>query len=243
MENGGRITIRTESATLDAAQCQTMPAASPGKYVRISVSDTGIGMDSEIQQHIFEPFFTTKPPGEGTGLGLSTVYGIVKNCGGWVGVESSPGAGATITVWLPAHEGPDYSVSASNAPENVAGTETLLVVEDDAALRQIIQSGLKMFGYRVLTAADGEAALAMASTRSGEIDLLLSDVVMPGMTGPQLANRMREEQPHIKILLMSGYVPHGRAAAVQSSDAFIAKPFTSTELAGRVRAVLDRRGD
>jgi PAS domain S-box-containing protein len=238
MPDGGLIEIRTADAVVSEAQCRSHSEASPGRYVRLSVVDSGIGMPSEVLAHAFEPFFTTKPAWQGTGLGLSTVYGIVHNCGGWITADSRPGEGATMNLWLPVREGPVDARSALAEHDRLRGDETILLVEDDPVVRVATANMLRRYGYGVVAAGDGVEAVRLATEWSGRIDLVLSDVVMPGMNGPETAAQLRSRRPGVKVLLMSGYRPD-ELREVAAELPFIAKPFTATTLARRVRAVLD----
>jgi CheY-like chemotaxis protein len=207
----------------------------------LAVTDTGIGMDAETRARIFEPFFTTKEAGKGTGLGLSTVYGIVKQSGGSITVESQPGRGATFRVYLPrvAQAGPVRD--AVGGPRRRRGSETVLLVEDEAEVRELTREILENEGYSVLLAADGPGALGVSQQHPGRIHLLLTDVVMPEMSGSELARRLQGRDPDLKVLYTSGYtddtlVRHGVS---ESRAALLHKPFTAESLAGKVREVLD----
>jgi PAS domain S-box-containing protein len=206
MPRGGTLTFETSAVDLDEDYVSRHAAGRPGPHVMLSVTDTGVGMDDATQSRIFEPFFTTKPQGEGTGLGLATVYGIVKQSGGFIWVYSEPGQGATFKIYLPRMDQPARTGSlASPHAEAACGTGSILVVEDQESLRRMIQEILEHHGYTVLAAADGEAALELARRHTGPLDLLLSDVVMPGMNGRELADRLGVLRPGIRALFMSGY--------------------------------------
>jgi CheY-like chemotaxis protein len=214
----------------------------PGEHVMLAVSDTGHGMTAEVRDRIFEPFFTTKEQGKGTGLGLATVHGIVKQSGGHVWVYSEPGRGTTFKVYIPRSDAavePEPPVAARI--EMPRGSETILVVEDEAALRELVHECLETVGYSVIEAAHGLDALALCERPDTRIDLLITDVVMPGLSGRELATRLKELRPEIRVLYMSGYtddavVLHGVLAA---DMAFLQKPFSAEGLAHRVREVLD----
>jgi signal transduction histidine kinase/CHASE3 domain sensor protein/ActR/RegA family two-component response regulator len=244
MPDGGRLTIEARDTPLTDEYAGTHFAVTPGSYVRIAVSDTGHGMTPDVQARIFEPFFTTKPHGKGTGLGLSTVFGIVKQLGGHIFVYSEPGHGSTFKVYLPRFEGAAEPAPPALEPGVwVGGTETVLIVEDDAAIREVVRRVLEMASYTVVEAATPRDALAVAERHEGPIHLLLTDVVMPELTGRQLADRLLRQRPRLAVLYMSGYtddaiVHQGR---LDPDTAFLQKPFTPEALLHRVREVLDRR--
>jgi nitrogen-specific signal transduction histidine kinase/ActR/RegA family two-component response regulator len=241
MPRGGKLTISTGNAEMDDAFVRLHPGAIPGSYVVLSVSDTGCGMDLETQTHIFEPFFTTKGEGKGTGLGLATVYGVVKQSGGYISVKSEPGIGSTFRIYLPRIQEPVASAAPVDGGEKKAhGCETVLLVEDAHVLRELARELLEAGGYTVLEAANGADAISLAEKHPGPIHLLLSDVVMPGMNGPELAGKIIGARPDTKVLYMSGYT--GDALPVQellnSGAALLHKPFTGLSLATKVREVL-----
>lgn len=242
MPSGGRLTIETANVEMDEGYLRGHPAAQPGSYVLLAVSDTGTGMDAETQAHIFEPFYTTKRPGKGTGLGLATAYGIVKQSGGFIWVYSEPDRGATFKVYLPrTKETAPRDVVRAAPPTPVRGSETILVVEDMAAVRAITQHVLQRQGYTVLQAPDGEAALLVAAKHDGRIHLLLTDVVMPNLGGRLVAERLLRVRPDLRVLYMSGYtddsiVHHG---VLDAGVAYVQKPFTPDALLRKVRDVLD----
>jgi two-component system cell cycle sensor histidine kinase/response regulator CckA len=244
MPKGGRLTLATANVELDAAYAAIHPPATPGRYVMLAVSDTGIGMDAETQRRIFEPFFTTKPEGQGTGLGLATVYGIVKQSGGQIWVYSEPGRGTTFKVYLPRVDGPAEPLRpAGPLAEPARGHETILLVEDTETLREMIQESLEERGYRVLVASNGEEALALARESKGLIDLVLTDVVMPKLGGGDLAKLLSALRPKIRVLYMSGYTngaisEHGVPG---EGVVLLEKPFTAEKLARAVRQALDHR--
>jgi two-component system, cell cycle sensor histidine kinase and response regulator CckA len=248
MPRGGRLTLETAEVVLDAAQARRHEGAPVGPHVQLKVSDTGIGMDAATLPRIFEPFFTTKGPGQGTGLGLSTVYGIVRQSGGTIWVESQPGRGTTFRVCLPVFAEPVVPAVAEVAPPPVApGWETVLVVEDEPDVRELACEILRGRGYTVLEAGSPDLAMRVAEAHSGTIHLLLTDVVMPGASGRDLADRLTPLRPKLKVLYMSGYTDHAivHQGALDPSVAYIPKPFTPDEIARKVRAVLDdeeRRG-
>jgi CheY-like chemotaxis protein len=244
MPAGGRLSIETGNATVGPVGRTAYPDLLPGRYVRLTVSDTGTGMSDEVQANLFEPFFTTKGPGKGTGLGLATVYGIVKTCDGHVGVRSEPGAGATFTILLPAADGPSSGPGENSANGPEAGTETVLLVDDDAAVLRVAEIALGSQGYAVLSAGGGAEAVRLAAENPAAIDLLVTDVVMPGIGGRDLAERLRAARPGLKVLYMSGYTTDDavRSGAGDKANAFIQKPYTPLELARKVRALLDGDG-
>jgi PAS domain S-box-containing protein len=242
MPHGGRLTIETENVELDRNYAGRYVAALPGPHVLLAVSDTGCGIDGATRQHLFEPFFTTKPRGKGTGLGLSTAYGIVKQSGGNIEVDSEPGTGTTFKVYLPRlNGGPELSAAEGVAASPAVGTETILVVEDEEAVRKVAVRMLRASGYNVLTASNGGEALLTCEQHDGDIALLLTDVVMPQMSGRELAERLRQLRPGMRVLFMSGYTNDAivRHGVLEAGIRFISKPFSSPELARKVRESLD----
>ncbi|HXM21753.1 MAG TPA: ATP-binding protein [Terriglobales bacterium] len=261
MPQGGRLTIETRDVELDENDFRSHEGAPPGKYVMLTVSDTGSGMDTETQAHIFEPFFTTKAPGKGTGLGLATVYGVVKQSDGWIWVDSEPGRGTKFNIHLPRVEesrreesrGKESEAEESQAQAQLAsktvpalatapkGTETVLVVEDQDGIRDIVRESLRRNGYNVLIAVDGNEALQMASTYADPIHLLVTDLVMPNIGGRELAQRLTPLRPRMKVLFMSGYSEHSALdiEASSQSASVLQKPFSLDALARNVRRVLD----
>jgi CheY-like chemotaxis protein len=241
MPMGGKMTIETANVDLDEAYAaQHMPVA-PGSYVMLAVSDTGMGMSPDVQARIFEPFFTTKPKDRGTGLGLATVYGIVKQNNGYIWVYSEPNVGTTFKVYLPAVKDAAQSVTPKVPTGLRGGDETILLVEDDERVRALARTLLVRSGYTVIEASEAEEALRMAARHSGPMHLLLTDVILPGMNGRLLARQLSEQYPHTKVLYMSGYtddaiVHHGVLA---QGVAFLQKPFTPAAFARAVREVLD----
>jgi PAS domain S-box-containing protein len=243
MPAGGRLTIETANVELDANYARDHVTVKPGPYVMLAVSDTGVGMDSETQAHIFEPFYTTKGGSRGTGLGLSTVYGIVKQSGGYIWVYSEPSRGTTFKVYLPRVEGPVDSpaVPAEHGAER-KGNETILVVEDEEAVRELARTILAAQGYSVLVAGSAAEAEKIAAVNSRKIHLVLTDVVMPGVSGRELAQRITSRNSGMQVLFMSGYtdnvIAHG--GVLEAGVAFLQKPFTPRALTDKVRELLDR---
>ncbi len=242
MPTGGTLRIETAPVELPGPHGPPREPVVPGKYVLLSVSDTGSGMDAETQARIFEPFFTTKEQGLGTGLGLSTVYGIVHQSEGYIRVESEPGRGATFTICLPAVDAPADGLAVAAEPAaTLTGTETVLVAEDDAMLRPLVTGLLQRHGYRVLVAQNADEALAIAHDHISAVHLLLTDVVMPGKSGRDLALGLAELRPETRVLYMSGYTDDAMAShgVLEPGLAFLQKPFTPTALMRKVREVLD----
>ena len=240
MPQGGKLTIETANAELDEGYAEQHVAVKPGRFVMLSVTDTGTGMEAETRAHVFEPFFTTKEKGKGTGLGLSTVYGIVKQSGGNIWIYTEPGSGTTFKVYLPLVDAPAVDVRRRLTTAMATGSETVLVVEDEDAVRKLSERILRNAGYKVLAAASGGDALVLCEKQHETIDLLLTDVVMPQMSGRELAERLTKLFPRLKVLYMSGYtdnaiVHHGVLAL---GTRFIGKPFAAAELTRKVREVL-----
>lgn len=243
MPRGGRLTLETANVTLDETYTRTHPEVKPGPYVMLAVTDTGCGMDAATQVRIFEPFFTTKEVGKGTGLGLATVYGIVKQSGGSIYVYSEVGIGTSFKVYLPCAEVDTCESTQPNAPMvRRGGSETLLVVEDDEAVRALTRTVLSASAYNVIEAMDPDDALRQVEERHEPIDLLLTDVVMPGMSGRMLADRLKDSRPEMKVLYMSGYTDDAvvRHGLLEADIAFLQKPFSPDSLIGKVREVLDQ---
>jgi two-component system, cell cycle sensor histidine kinase and response regulator CckA len=241
MPNGGKICIRTASVTLDDSYRPENTFIKNGPYVMIAVSDNGQGMDRETQARIFEPFFTTKEKGKGTGLGLSTVYGIIKQSGGYVFVQSELGRGTVFTIYFPRVDEPSEAVGATPVSlAAVGGTETVLLVEDEDSVRQLVRETLESRGYRVLEAGNGNAALALAAAHADPIHLVITDVVMPGLSGHELVQQLQPARPGLKVLYLSGYAQDAfpSTAAVDSQKTFLQKPFTLQSLARKVREIL-----
>jgi CheY-like chemotaxis protein len=239
MGAGGR--LRVETCNVDVKAGRDGHKAPPGSYVLLSVADSGVGMDEATLDRIFEPFFTTKAKGAGTGLGLPTVHGIVRQNDGWITVESRVGQGTRMNIYLPRLQ--EDALAREVAPmvaEAAAGSETILVVEDEEALRRLAVDALSGQGYRVLEADGGQAGLDRARAHAGPIHLLLTDVVMPGMNGRELAERLRAQRPELRVLFMSGWAEEviAHRGVLDQGVAFLAKPFSPVDLAARIRAVL-----
>jgi signal transduction histidine kinase/CheY-like chemotaxis protein len=241
MPGGGRLIIETSNIDIDAAHASRSPDLRPGRYVRLRVIDTGTGMDDAVMERAFEPFFTTKAKGEGTGLGLATVYGIISQAGGLTQIHSRAGIGTTITALLPATDGLGTTKPARVDAPVRSGNETVLVVEDEDAIREVVRRVLVGKGYRVLSAANGAEAMKVASEHDGEIALLLTDVVMPGMLGKQVAEMVVASRPDIGVLYMSGHAQGvlGRTQTLDPGVALIEKPFSADVLLAAVREALD----
>ncbi|TAL31650.1 MAG: response regulator [Spirochaetes bacterium] len=242
MPDGGRLAIETMNASFDEKYGRTHLTVQPGEYVMLSVSDTGTGMDEEVKRHLFEPFFTTKPKGKGTGLGLATIYGAVRQNNGTIEVYSEPGMGTTFKVYFPRiAAGEEASAERRSSRTAPGGTETILLVEDDDLVLRFSLSVLKNLGYTVISSSTAEEALRAAARHEGRIDMLLTDVVLPGMNGRALAEKLIEKRPECKVLYASGYTEdvvlhHG---VLQGDISFIAKPFSPQALAKKIREVLD----
>jgi len=243
MPEGGRLVVETCNTDLDANYAVDHVSVRPGRYVMLAVSDTGVGMDRQTVAHIFEPFFTTKESGRGTGLGLSTVYGIVKQSGGYIWVYSEPGKGSTFKVYLPrVDEVPEAVGAAQIAPRAQRGTETILIVEDEEAVRELIQTVLAEKGYDVIPSRDPQHAEQIAARFAGEIHLLLTDMVMPGTSGRELAERISAKRRGIRVLFMSGYTDNviTSGGMLEEGLAFLQKPFSPAALVQKVREVLSQ---
>ena len=247
MAGGGKLTIRTSNLTHDAKDKTRPKLLAPGDYVLIEVGDSGTGIEKDLQGKIFEPFFSTKEVGAGTGLGLSTVYGIVKQTGGYVFVESEPGEGANFSIYLPRYIAPPDAVAEIPAPaktpatQDLTGKGTILLVEDEDGVRVFGARALRNKGYTVIEANSGEAALAVMDSFDGDIDLLITDVVMPQMDGATLIERVRADHPDFKVILISGYAEDSfreRLAATEDVT-FLPKPFSLIQLAGVVKTVIE----
>jgi nitrogen-specific signal transduction histidine kinase/ActR/RegA family two-component response regulator len=244
MPRGGKLTIETANVEFDDSYSRAPVVLMPGRYVMLAVTDNGTGMDADTQAHIFEPFYTTKEKGKGTGLGLATVYGIVKQSGGYVWVYSEIGRGTTFKIYLPSVE---EEVAPREIRQAVAslprGTETVLLVEDEEGVRELAKEYLESCGYKVLVAQNGQAAIDLVSKHSGPIDLIMTDIVMPGLSGSDLAKKVQSLRPDIRVVYMSGYtdqaiIHHG----ILSSDVLLLqKPFTMSTLAHKLREALSAK--
>ena len=241
MPDGGRLEISTKNVEIDAAATAAHPDAVPGRYVMLAVADSGVGMPEEILPSIFDPFFTTREQGKGTGLGLATVYGIVRQSGGWIEVSTKVGHGASFAIYLPRVDCPPKSAPAPPvAKASLFGCETVLIVEDQEEVRGLTIAVLKAYGYRVLDAANAADALAIAAEHPDEIDLLLTDVILPGMNGRELADRMQVLHARLRVLFTSGYTADviARRGVLEPDVAYLPKPFSAESLAAKVRQVL-----
>jgi two-component system, cell cycle sensor histidine kinase and response regulator CckA len=242
MPNGGRLTIRTHAVRLDEEACRTRPGISPGEFVRLTVADTGTGMDAVTLGRIFEPFFTTKPPGRGTGLGLATVYGVVKQHGGCIDVNSRVGEGTTFDLYFPVAAAAEPMAQEKRKSEPVrGGSETILLAEDHEGLRELVRESLQALGYRVLAASDGQEAVDVFRGHQGKIDLLVLDVIMPRLRGPDAYKRIRDLNPAVPVLFCTGYNPDSAQVESLTSHPVLQKPYPALELARTVRQILDQR--
>ncbi|HWA58635.1 MAG TPA: response regulator, partial [Gemmatimonadales bacterium] len=243
MPTGGNLVIETANLAFPGAAKGAQSIMPPGQYVVLTVSDSGTGMDEETMRHIFEPFYTTKAPGKGTGLGLATVYGIVKQSGGFIYADSEVGGGSRFRIYLPRVLGVADSSDTPVAVNAVGKAEgTILLVEDEEAVRRLARRVLEGLGYRVMEAVSGPEALTLLDTYSGRLDLVITDVIMPGMSGQELSARLRQQRPDLKILYVSGYtddaiLQHGN---LLPNTSFLQKPFSPGSLAQRVREVVGR---
>jgi hypothetical protein len=242
MPEGGALTIDTENVAVDGAYASTKPGLEPGRYVRVRVSDTGVGMEPDVVARAFEPFFTTKPKGKGTGLGLATIHGIVTGAGGHVQIYSEPGLGTTVTILLPATDAPvpGSHTDPSRRDSTPGGGETILVVEDEPQMLEVTRRILDANGYEVLVAGSGLEAIRIAEEHTGTIDVLLTDVVMPQMLGKEVAERVSARRPSLRVLFMSGYAQAviGPMGELSDGREIIDKPFTEAGLLERLTALL-----
>ena len=241
MPGGGELYLRTENITLDKSYVKPFDIK-PGRYVKISISDTGIGMDEATRQRIFEPFFTTKEMGRGTGLGLASAYGIIKNHEGFINVYSEQGQGTTFNIYLPASD--KEIIKEKELPcELLKGTETVLFVDDEEMIREVGGALLGQLGYKVLSAGNGKEAVEVYSNNKDKIDMVVLDMIMPEMGGDKAYDKMKEINPDIKVLLSSGYSVNGDATKImkRGCDGFIQKPFNMKQLSKSIREILDKQ--
>jgi len=242
IDNVGRVTVETKNINLDENDCADYVGSVPGQYIQLSVSDDGCGMTPETRDNIFEPFFTTKGIGKGTGLGLSTVYGIVKQNNGFINVYSEMEKGTTFRIYLPIHAGQTVKAHSENTIElPLSRGETILLVEDDDSILKLVKMILEKLGYAVLFSGNPVEAIRLAAEHAEEIDLLITDVVMPAMNGREVSERLQSLCPNIKTLFMSGYTANiiAHRGVLENGSSFIAKPFANKDLAVKVREVLD----
>ena len=243
MPKGGKLTLETANVDLDEAYAREHESVRPGRYVMLAVSDTGVGMDSDTLAHVFDPFFTTKELGKGTGLGLSMVYGIVKQSGGNIWVYSEPKRGTTFKIYLPSVDAPSETIPGEQvSAASIRGNETILLVEDDHLVRELARAVLAACGYSVLVAETALTVRSLCEHYAGPIHLLLTDVVMPGIGGRELARQVVAHSPDTKVLYMSGYATNAivHHVEIDSGTFFLPKPFTPASLAAKVREVLDQ---
>jgi CheY-like chemotaxis protein len=243
MPRGGKVIIETRNVRVNAELARTLPSVEPGDYVKLAVIDTGTGMDAETKAHIFEPFFTTKEPGKGTGLGLATVYGVVKQTGGFICVDSEIGIGSKFEVYLPRVDGKlEVDVAPQNSPAQKVAPHTVLLAEDEAEVRAVACEFLTSAGYRVLTAEDGVRALQIAE-HDNTIDILVTDIVMPRMRGPELARRLMGLRPGLKVVYVSGYLePDETDGDFLREALFLNKPFSREMLVNQIGEALRKQG-
>ena len=242
MPNGGQLTISTQNVEVHEHSLETHSQAAPGSYVLLTITDTGIGMDSGTVERVFEPFFTTKELGRGTGLGLATVYGIVKQHGGFVYVDSEPGEGSSFRIYLPAADGIHEPVNPSRNDKIVKGTGTILLVEDHEGLRDSVQESLSAFGYQVFSAGDGKQAIDLFKKHVAQIDLILMDVIMPSLNGPDAYVKMSAIRPGVGVIFSSGYVPKSELllSLLEKGALFLQKPYNFATLTQMIRMTIDR---
>jgi two-component system cell cycle sensor histidine kinase/response regulator CckA len=243
MPNGGALAIETAEVELGEGASVGYLQARPGRYVRLTVSDTGVGMTSSVKEHLFEPFFTTKPIGKGTGLGLPAAYGIVEEWGGCIDVTSEPGHGATFRIYLPRLGSGPQAVAPRPPSPAMQGSEAILVVEDDDAVRALLAQGLRRLGYTVLEARDGEEALLMCRGQEGAIDLVLTDLIMPHLNGPELVAQLGQGERGPRVAYMTGHAEDAidSLGPLAEDVPLIRKPFTMETIAHVVRSTLDAR--
>jgi CheY-like chemotaxis protein len=248
MPGGGQLTIETANVDLDHSYVGHHPETRSGAYAMLAVTDSGSGMSEDVRRRAFEPFFTTKPAGAGSGLGLSMVYGIVRQSGGNVWMFSEPGQGTSVKIYLPRIDAAHPLEAPAPSPAVVvettsSGRESILLVEDDDAVRALTRQWLVRYGYNVIEAETSDDALQLGARADLHIDLLLTDVVMPGLDGTKVAAHLRGLRPSLRIVYMSGYpdTALGATRSLADADAFVQKPFTATVLAGRIRQALDRQ--
>lgn len=240
MPGGGKLVVETSNVELDESYCRLHHGVQPGLYVMVAVSDTGTGMDPEVQARVFEPFFTTKEPGKGSGLGLSVAYGIVNQSGGHISVSSEVGRGSTFRIYLPRVDEPvPVRPSSPGDIELLKGTETILLIEDEDGVRELMRNVLQSAGYTILAAARGEDAIQLSQQYGEIIHVVLSDMVMPGISGVEAASRLVSERPGIKVILMSGYVDHVKQEDLPPNIPFLSKPFSNEEILTKLREVLN----
>jgi len=242
MNEGGQLSIETMNVELDELYADTHATVVPGKYVLLAVSDTGEGMDADTRARVFEPFFTTKEQGKGTGLGLATVYGIVKQNGGYIWVYSEPGQGTVFKIYFPQAEKKTAAATGevTDASRHASGWETVLLVEDEDAVRALAREVLRRHGYAVIEARHGLDAMRVAERHPDDIHLMITDLVMPHMSGRELAERLSADRPRMKVLFMSGYTePMVMSRAITPGSWFLQKPFTPEIFARKVRQIFD----
>jgi signal transduction histidine kinase/CheY-like chemotaxis protein len=241
MPRGGELAIETSNVDFDPSEAAQQGEARPGRHVRIAVSDTGVGMSRDVLDHLFEPFFTTKPSGAGTGMGLAAVYGVVRQSGGHLTVASEPGRGSVFTIFLPRVEAAVAALAVAERPAPAGGKETILLAEDEDGVRRLLRRLLEEQGYRVLEAASGGEALTVVERHAGSLDLVVTDVVMPGMGGREMVARLLERRPGLRVIYISGYTDEAvlQHGVLTPGTAFLEKPFSPAELALLVRRVLD----